>query len=156
MTATDRRGIVSLKTLLLVGAVCGAAYFLVDVRDWGQKQIDANSARSQEFDRRVKAQRHAAIKPELERIGIHVDEAPAPLDSTAEAEADVNRPSLVQRLRNLWYSLRGAPVPPEPPKIPVLRDSLGLLPGERMILPNGKVVEYDTTTFNYQRPDSKQ
>jgi hypothetical protein len=156
MIATDRRGFTSVKALLLLGVLVVGAYYLADVRDWGQKQLEANASRSHEFDRRVKAQRHAALKPDLERVGIHVDEAPAPFDTSAGVEADVARPSIGQWLPNLWYRLRGAPPPVEPPPIPVLRDSLGLLPGERMYLPNGKVVEYDSTVFTYQRTAPKQ
>lgn len=158
MPATDRRGFISLKGLLVVGLLVGAGLYLGDLRDWGQRAVDSNTARSQEFDRRVKGQRHAAIKPELERIGVHIETAPAPADSTVfDAGARADRPSLLDRLQAFWYRIRGGtPETVEEPKIPILRDSLGLLPGERMFLPNGRVVEYDSTTFTYQRPGAKQ
>jgi hypothetical protein len=150
------QGFISFKALVVLCVVAGLGiYFMGSIRDWGQDQFATSQARTQEFDRRVKAQRHAA-KPELAQAGIHIEAAPAPLDSSAgTAEADVPRPTLKQRVRSLWYRLRGAP-PIELPPIPVLRDSLGLLPGERVILPNGRVVEYDTTTFTYQRPAGNQ
>lgn len=40
-----------------------------------------------------------------------------------------------------------APMPP----LPALPDSLGLMPGERMALPDGRIVTYDSTTIRVQR-----
>lgn len=158
MNATDRSGFVSFKMVLLVLGIAGAGFALLGpVRTWGMRQLDANRDRHLEFDRRVKAQRHVAIRPELAQAGIHIEEASAPLDSshgTSDRDlASEPRASLPARVARWWRNLWGTPEPLQP-QIPVMRDSLGLLPGERMILPNGRMVEYDTTTFRYHPPEA--
>ena len=149
MPATDRRGFISWKLLLLLLVLGAAGYSASHLREWSMSQVDANTARSREFDRRVQAQRLAPLKHDLERAGIHVDVGAAPADSTvANVEADVARPTLMQRVRRFWARLRGEPEPVQPLPLPVLTDSMGLRPGERMFLPGGRVVEYDTTIMH--------
>lgn len=155
MAADYRRGAVSFRAVVLLIVVLGAGGFVIGpLSGWSEQLWTANSERHVEFDRRVKAQRHAAIAPELAQAGITVESSPTPAESAVTVPATATkRPHLLRRIALWWHRLRGAPpAPVSQPVIPVLRDSLGLLPGERAFLPGGRVVYYDTTTFHYQAP----
>jgi hypothetical protein len=120
-------------------------------------QVESNAARSKEFDRRVQAQRLAPLKHDLEKVGIYVDTAPTLIAAEEREDAEVPRPSLMVRVRRFWAKIRGEPEPVvKPTAIPVLRDSMGLLPGERMFLPGGRMVEYDTGAVMKVWPDEGQ
>src|SRR5262249_42570569 len=143
--------------MIVLGVIiCAGLYYASSMRDWGQQQFDANRARTHEFDRRVSAQRVAALHPELAQAGIHVEEAPMGADSSANVQEKVAKPTIMQRIRGLWYRVKGAPPPPPEPEYVDLTDSLGLQPGERAYLPGGRIVEYDTTNFNYRQHTRKQ
>ena len=153
MAVANQRGIVSRRALVLVAAVLGVgALMFGPLRSWARDLLDANVARTTEFDRRVEAQRLGAIKAELAEAGIEVESAAGAAESIAPAPAPVEvEPGWRARVARWWRRVRGIPEPIAPAPLPVLPDSLGLRPGERMFLPDGRVIHYDSSTFRMQR-----
>jgi hypothetical protein len=157
MAALDRRGVLSLRALLLVVAVFGIGFLVVGpVRTWAHQLFAANNARGVEFSQRVQAQRLEALRPQLNEVGIEVEAAPAPAESAAAPAAPAapvvaGEGGWLARAGRWWRQLRGIPEPLAPAATPVLADSLGLRPGERMFLPNGRVVQYDSSTVRVTR-----
>jgi hypothetical protein len=157
MAALDRRGVLSLRALLLVVAVFGIGFLVVGpLRSWAQQLFAANNARGVELSRRVQAQHLEALRPQLNEAGIEVEAAPAPAESAAAPVAPIapvaaGEGGWLARAGRWWRQFRGIPEPLAPASTPVLADSLGLRPGERMFLPNGRMVQYDSSTMRVQR-----
>lgn len=151
MAVSRQQGFASFKTIgLIIVGLAVAGLILGPVRSWAFRSLEADAARRHEFDRRVKAQRHSAIQGDLARAGITIETS---TDSSVY-ESAAGPASLTTRIKSWWHHFWNPPADPNDPTIPVMRDSLGLLPGERAVLPDGRVVEYDTTTFHYTPPAS--
>lgn len=146
-----RRGVISRPVLLVVVGLFGLGLLVFGpLRSWWGEQLEANTNRSTEFKDRVQAKRLAAIRPELAEAGIEIGEA-VPADSDTALAPAPTEPGFLERSARWWRKVRGVPEPLVPLPFPDLPDSLGLRPGERMFLPDGRVIHYDSTTFRVQK-----